>query len=117
MDELKPLNFHFHLESILEEFSAHNSIYGYPAKYYFKPDSGFDFSLKLYGKKAATPLGPAAGPHTQLTQNIILSWLHGSRIIELKTVQVLDNLQIHHIDHYLGCQYNKLKYQFQRNTC
>jgi len=92
--ELKPLNFRFHLESILEEFSTYSSIYGYSSKYFLNPDSKFDYSVELYGKKAASPLGPAAGPHTQLTQNIILSWLHGSRIIELKTIQVLDSLQI-----------------------
>jgi putative selenate reductase len=39
-------------------------------------------------------VGPAAGPHTQLAQNIVLAWLAGSRIIELKTVQVNDQLDI-----------------------
>ncbi len=43
------------------------------------------------GRKASTPLGPAAGPHTQLAQNIVLSWLTGARSIELKTVQLFDN--------------------------
>ncbi len=31
---------------------------------------------------------------TSLLQNIVLSWLAGSRIIELKTVQILDELKI-----------------------
>ena len=39
-------------------------------------------------------MGPAAGPHDQLVQNIVLSWLAGSRIIELKTVQIMDELKI-----------------------
>ncbi|MBI2265878.1 MAG: glutamate synthase [Armatimonadetes bacterium] len=43
---------------------------------------------------AGTPLGPAAGPHDQLAQNIVLAWLGGSRIMELKTVQILDDLAI-----------------------
>ena len=38
----------------------------------------------------ATPVGPAAGPHTQLAQNIVTAWLAGARVVELKTVQVLD---------------------------
>ncbi|MGH7449995.1 MAG: hypothetical protein ACRENG_01485 [bacterium] len=38
--------------------------------------------------------GPAAGPQTQMAQNLVLSWLGGSRIIELKTVQILDQLKI-----------------------
>ena len=43
---------------------------------------------------ARLPLGPAAGPHTQLTQNIITSWATGARFIELKTVQKLDQLEV-----------------------
>ena len=50
--------------------------------------------MRFHGHRAATPLGPAAGPHDQLVQNIVLSWLAGSRIIELKTVQILDELKI-----------------------
>jgi putative selenate reductase len=53
-----------------------------------------DFSAVHFSRRAATPVGPAAGPHTQLAQNIVLAWLAGSRIIELKTVQVNDRLDI-----------------------
>ena len=48
----------------------------------------------VHGHRAQTPVGPAAGPHAQLAQNIVLAWLGGSRVIELKTVQVLDELKI-----------------------
>src|SRR5205823_9932010 len=60
----------------------------------FREVPGLDFSVKFHGHDAATPLGPAAGPHGQLAQNIVLSWLGGSRIIELKTIQILDRLNI-----------------------
>jgi len=50
--------------------------------------------VDVHGHTAATPLGPAAGPHTQLAQNIVLSYLVGCRIFELKTVQILDELVI-----------------------
>jgi putative selenate reductase len=50
--------------------------------------------VEFHGHRAATPLGPAAGPHGQLAQNIALTWLGGARIIELKTVQILDELKI-----------------------
>lgn len=39
-------------------------------------------------------MGPAAGPQTQMAQNLVLSWLAGSRILELKTVQINDRLKI-----------------------
>ncbi|PYQ06191.1 MAG: hypothetical protein DMF82_06950, partial [Acidobacteria bacterium] len=37
---------------------------------------------------------PAAGPQDQMAQNVVLAWLAGSRILELKTVQINDRLVI-----------------------
>ena len=48
--------------------------------------------MTFHGSPAANPLGPAAGPQDQMAQNIVLAWLAGSRILELKTVQVNDRL-------------------------
>jgi len=61
----------------------------------FVLDSGdLDLSVAFHGHQASSPLGPAAGPQTQMAQNIVLSWLGGCRIMELKTVQILDELHI-----------------------
>ena len=43
---------------------------------------------------AGNPVGPASGPQTQMAQNLVLSWLAGARIMELKTVQINDRLKI-----------------------
>ncbi len=51
-------------------------------------------TVSVFGETCATPVGPAAGPHTQLAQNIVTSWLTGGRFIELKTVQILDRLEL-----------------------
>ena len=51
-------------------------------------------ATEMFGHHLATPIGPAAGPHTQLTQNILGAWLSGGRFIELKTVQIMDELEI-----------------------
>jgi putative selenate reductase len=48
----------------------------------------------MFGHNVAAPLGVAAGPHTQLSQNIVSSWLCGARFIELKTVQILDEIEV-----------------------
>ena len=56
--------------------------------------AALDLGVAHHGERAANPLGPAAGPHTQLAQNIVAAWLGGSRIFELKTVQVRDDLVI-----------------------
>lgn len=47
-------------------------------------------TYEIFGRKLETPFGPAAGPHTQLAQNLVVSYITGSRFFELKTVQKLD---------------------------
>ena len=39
-------------------------------------------------------MGPAAGPHTQLAQNIAAAYYTGSRFFELKTVQIMDGAEL-----------------------
>ena len=60
-------------------------------KSYDTPDADNDGKyLTLFGEKLEVPLGPAAGPHTQMAQNIISAYIGGARFFELKTVQVMD---------------------------
>jgi putative selenate reductase len=69
-------------------------IFGYYNDLFFKPRTNDPFKVERYNQLLAAPLGIAAGPHTQLSQNIVLSWLFGARYIELKTVQVLDEIEV-----------------------
>lgn len=48
----------------------------------------------LFGRKLETKIGPAAGPNTQLAQNIVASYYGGSRFFELKTVQKMDGREL-----------------------
>ena len=70
------------------------SVFGLPRRSFWQPREGLDLSVPVAGGRAATPLGPAAGPHTQLAQNLVVAWLAGARVLELKTVQVRDRLEI-----------------------
>jgi putative selenate reductase len=92
--ELHPQPLEAHLDRIREELATRSSIYDLPSRRFFKPDPTLDCSVGFRAARAATPAGPAAGPQSQLIQNIVLSWLAGSRVIELKTVQVDDRLVI-----------------------
>ena len=88
----------YSLEALLHRMSTEwldrKTIFDLPTARIWAPDPDFDLSMSFLGRPAATPIGPAAGPHSQLAQNIILSWLGGARMFELKTVQVMDELEI-----------------------
>ena len=83
------------LRRILKEYEATDSIFGIHKSLFYTPKADAPFVVPdVYGKRLATPIGPSAGPHTQLSQNIIAAWLCGGRFIELKTVQIMDELEI-----------------------
>jgi putative selenate reductase len=78
------------------EFCNQQSIFDLPArKWYVPPGAGSpDLSVRFHDRVAGNASGPASGPQTQMAQNLVLSWLGGGRIMELKTVQVNDELTI-----------------------
>ena len=84
-DIMAPIPFGKMMTWILEE-NKKGSIFGIDK--YFKADENKTYNI--FGRKLETPFGPAAGPHTQLTQNIVAAYVSGSRFFELKTVQKLD---------------------------
>ena len=91
-DTMRPIPFDALLARIFGEYRARRSIFDIAeGQFYRKPD---DRLISVFGETCETPLGPAAGPHTQLAQNIVASWLTGGRFIELKTVQIMDRLEI-----------------------
>ena len=94
MAELRPYPFPRLLSRLSRDLESGQSLLGLPKRLWILGAPGKDLSVDFHGRRASTPLGPAAGPHTQLAQNIVLSWLGGCRIMELKTVQALDQLNI-----------------------
>jgi NADPH-dependent glutamate synthase beta subunit-like oxidoreductase len=79
---------------VFDELEQKDSLFGVPRSAVFAPKETDRFRLEKYGRLLETPFGVAAGPHTQMAQNIIVSWLVGARFIELKTVQTLDELDV-----------------------
>ncbi|RKY54918.1 MAG: putative selenate reductase subunit YgfK, partial [Candidatus Neomarinimicrobiota bacterium] len=61
---------------------------------FFVPSEKDVFKTAIFNQELETPIGLAAGPHTQMTQNIIAGWLCGARYIELKTIQTLDEIEV-----------------------
>ena len=91
---LTPMSLATLLGRIEHEWATRKKLFDLPNARIWKPDANVDLSFEFLGRPCATPIGPAAGPHSQLAENIVLSWLGGSRLFELKTVQVLDELVV-----------------------
>lgn len=79
---------------ILKEYDETEQIFGIHKNLFFTPKNTDRFTMKRYGQYLESPIGVAAGPHTQMAQNIISAWLCGSRYLELKTIQTLDELNV-----------------------
>ena len=93
MTELTPVPFSVLVARQFRELTQKKAAFDLPVARFFQGATA-DLSIAVHGQRASTPFGPAAGPHTQLAQNIVLSWLAGGRVIELKTVQIKDDLVI-----------------------
>ena len=78
----------------LAELEQNESLFGIHRSLFYAPKEDTPYGTEMFGDTLATPIGPGAGPHTQLTQNILSAWLSGGRFIELKTVQIMDDLDI-----------------------
>ena len=75
---------------VLEEKKTKGTVFGQHRAYVADADK----KLNIFERDLETPIGPAAGPHTQLTQNIVASYYAGARFFELKTVQKMDGAEL-----------------------
>lgn len=85
-DRMTPIPFSDLMNWIQEEKKTRDTVFGLHKPYRADRNK----TLLLFGNKLETPFGPAAGPHTQLAQNLIAAYYGGGRFFELKTVQILD---------------------------
>ncbi|MCB1101148.1 MAG: putative selenate reductase subunit YgfK [Kiritimatiellae bacterium] len=79
---------------LVKELETRHAMIGIPSALFFHPNPDDVFRVTIGDHELDTPIGVAAGPHTQLAQNIVAAWLCGARVIELKTVQELDELEV-----------------------
>ena len=89
-DIMRPMPYKHLLDWVLDEYSKSKSIFG--VSKLVKHENGQ--ALPIFDEKIESPFGPAAGPNTQLAQNIIASYVAGSRFFELKTVQKMDGAEL-----------------------
>ncbi|MBI5864919.1 MAG: glutamate synthase [Planctomycetes bacterium] len=95
MAVLCPASFADLVTRLHAEPAQQDALFELPRRHWHIPAAdALDLSVDFHGHRAGNPVGPAAGPHTQMAQNILLSYVAGARILELKTVQVNDRLTI-----------------------
>lgn len=85
-DRMTPIPFSQLVEWTMREYTERGTVFGVYRGYKAKEEC----KRSIFGRGLETPIGPAAGPHTQLAQNIVGAYVAGSRFFELKTVQILD---------------------------
>ena len=89
-DIMRPMSFDHLMTWILDEYESQQTIFGQRRLARTEPAA----ARPIFGEKIETPFGPAAGPNTQLAQNIIASYVTGARFFELKTVQKMDGAEL-----------------------
>ncbi len=89
-DIMRPMPFAQLMDWALTEYKTQGSVFGV-SKLVRRAGAK---ALPIFDEKIETPFGPAAGPHTQLAQNIVAAYAAGARFFELKTVQIMDGEEL-----------------------
>lgn len=92
-DLMRPIPFEDLIRWSLEEYKKEDSIFGIKKENFYNNENNTKLKT-VFGDTISSAVGPAAGPQSQLAQNILASYLTGARFIELKTVQILDGEDI-----------------------
>ena len=89
-ERMYPIPFKDLMRWVVTERKNSGTVFGIHTEYKADPAK----TLPIFGEKIETPFGPAAGPNSQLAQNIIASYVAGARFFEVKTVQKMDGEEL-----------------------
>ena len=78
-EKMYPIPFKSLMNWVVEEYAASGEIFGVRKAYHATGKS-----LPIFGERIETPFGPAAGPNSQLAQNIIAAYMAGARFFEVR---------------------------------
>ena len=88
-EKMYPIPFRSLMNWVVTEYSGCGDVFGVHKQYHATGKS-----LPIFGERIETPFGPAAGPNSQLAQNIIAAYVAGARFFEVKTVQKMDGADL-----------------------
>ena len=89
-EKMYPIPFRSLMNWILAEREKTGEVFGVHKRWIADPAK----TLSIFGEKIESPFGPAAGPNSQLAQNIIAAYVAGARFFEVKTVQKMDGAEL-----------------------
>lgn len=89
-EKMYPIPFRSLMNWILAEREKTGEVFGVHKRWIADPAK----TLPIFGEKIESPFGPAAGPNSQLAQNIIAAYVAGARFFEVKTVQKMDGAEL-----------------------
>ncbi len=92
-DVMKALPFEYLIDDCLQDYYTKGKILEVDKKDFFVNVSD-NLKMSFNNEYLRYPVGPAAGPHTQLAQNLLAAYLTGARFFELKTVQIIDGKEM-----------------------
>ena len=88
-EKMYPIPFKSLMNWVITEYVGCGDVFGVHKQYHATGKS-----LPIFGERIETPFGPAAGPNSQLAQNIIAAYVAGARFFEVKTVQKMDGADL-----------------------
>jgi len=88
-EKMYPIPFDSLMNWVTTEYANSGDVFGVHKAYHASGKT-----LPIFGETIETPFGPAAGPNSQLAQNIIASYFAGARFFEVKTVQKMDGQEL-----------------------
>ena len=88
-EKMYPIPFKSLMNWVVTEYANSGEMFGVRKAYHATGKS-----LPIFGERIETPFGPAAGPNSQLAQNIIAAYFAGARFFEVKTVQKMDGEEL-----------------------
>ena len=88
-EKMYPIPFKSLMNWVITEYAGCGDVFGVHKQYHATGKS-----LPIFGERIETPFGPAAGPNSQLAQNIIAAYAVGARFFEVKTVQKMDGADL-----------------------
>ena len=88
-EKMYPIPFKSLMNWVITEYAGCGDVFGVHKQYHATGKS-----LPIFGERIETPFGPAAGPNSQLAQNIIAAYAAGARFFEVKTVQKMDGADL-----------------------